>query len=419
MDKQIQEVDESLNLLTANIAGTIQRMEELRAPPKNMMVYDVAEERRRNENLAMYEERLAKMRTEQANETKRSLDLRRQRENMLAEVDEKATEKIKEKTEALNVQADTYGMSEIAAAAYQMKVDKVSDAEIKANVTARERVAALKQLTAQQQTRNKAEEEYAATLLAELRQPSILPSQLTDPFATLGMPDLLDGFDELGQMMLAFRTPAEVLADSFKDLKYQFDSGLLSAELYQKGLDAIGKSATDAAKTPMERLNVQIAELKQLMDAGAISRETYDRSIKNIGMSVTESADKKTAYANKVKELDALLAAGAITQKVYNKAIWEAKKGIDDLVGSSGFADFGAKIQDMLIRSGSSAPSGVVDRFAGIGNPVPFMGDGNGGVDALADPIWQQVKLFIEANKKTDQLIAAVKNPPKQPMVLQ
>ena len=442
VDKQIEDVDANLKRLNTEIEGTMQRMDELRAPPKNAMVYDVAEERRRRENLAMYEEKLAKMRAEQDNDSRRSVELRRQREKIVAEVDDKATEKIKEKTEALKTENETYGMSAVAAEAYKMKVDKVADAQIKAYVAEQERANGLKALQQQQEAMNKAQEEYVKHLQAELSQPALLPSQIPDPMGDLGnmMPDMLADFDELGQILEEIKTPAERLDDAFAQLKWQFDDGLLSQENYMKALAAMGRSLTDSVMTPSEKTTKQLAEWKQMLDNGAISQETYNRLVRDMGRSIT-------------------------------KAVWDAKAAIDSLSGTMGFADLGNRIQDMLMKEGPASgivgpvgmqPAFTGDHFAGIGEPVPadmnepipmtttesikFQNAMAGAADWLAEQqqlkfqdamagaadwmIQEQSKqeiadfgkvekLLSDSNKGQRELIAAVKNPPKQPMVLQ
>jgi Asp-tRNA(Asn)/Glu-tRNA(Gln) amidotransferase C subunit len=211
-------------------------------------------------------------------------------------------------------------------------------------------------------------------------------------------------------------------------------------------------------------LEDEFAKLDRLLTTKLIGPEVYAEKVKALGDALTDSVmTPAEKAAEKIAEYDFMLAKGAITQDTYNKLLAQTKEAVDALAGSSGFADFGRRIQELVMRGDAGPGGGVGGRFPGIGRAVPTNVDDQlpitdtqvtkfknemrslsdymetMQVDAfardmsiLADVMNQEQtrrdiagssgtmeKLLSIGNTKTDMLIAAVKNPPKQPMVLQ
>jgi len=350
LNKQIEDTDANMKRLRVEIEGTRARMEEINAPRKNVMVYDVAEEKRRAENLKMYEEKLAKMKAEMDAETRRSVALRNAREQIDIEVDEKATERVKQRTEALEIQADTYHMTAVEAAVYQMQLDKVASDEIRANAAALERLEEIKR------------EEEARNKLLKEREFLLGGKPKYDPFLE---DDPTQKFKE--DFSIRRHEPADT---DFEELMHSLEW------------------AVNLGITPVQRLEEEFAKLDRLLKTGLIGPEVYEEKIKALGDALTDSVmTPAERAAEKIAEYDLMLSKGAITQETYNKLLAQTKQAVDALAMSSGFADFGAKIQDLLMRN-EVPPTGAtvgpfVDRFAGIGEPVPFRENRFAGIGEL------------------------------------
>jgi hypothetical protein len=265
------------------------------------------------------------------------------------EVDDKATEKIKETIEALQIEADTYSMTAAEAAYHKDILNKVEPAIAAEHAAAIERAEERKRIEEEANKRLQ-EREFLLDRVDRMKDP------FTDPF----------------------KSKIEGTKEPENDTWFQ--------DLMQKM-----EWAADIGITPLQEFQDQVKKLDDLMASGLYGQEWYAEKMKDLGKTLTDSVlTPEEKLIESTKLWDEALKKKAITQDQYNRLLEKGKKelegtkkSVEDLFGtSSGFVEFGRKIQDAI--SGSSKKAKIGENPLAIGAPAGIGGGAGKGVGEVA-----------------------------------
>lgn len=228
-------------------------------------------------------------------------------------------------------------------------------------------------------------------------------------------------FDQFKGSTEAAAAAQSAVATDFQLLAATFQSGLISAEEFKRGLAEIAQSARDTAAafaegqkitegvlTAEERRTKTLQRLDQLLQQGAISQQTYERAAAEASGANEQAATAEEArakaiaraaqitannltpmqkYDQEVLELQEHLAAGRISQETFNSALAKATasfakaesaaKGYDAAVESAGK---GGALQFNELSGILSALPGPIGNVAGRLSGLASAGEGLGRV---------------------------------------